>query len=92
MRLSGSKILYLVTLQRQEDRTLLFQCLLKLNEDRIATKHLQNVYLIFVRVLSDVNYEGTEQWMVAFQMLIATANAVYVNFLESWKVFSSELQ
>ena len=40
--LSDSKILYLFMLQRQEDRTLLFQCLLNLNENSIATKHLQS--------------------------------------------------
>lgn len=38
---SDSKILYLFMLQRQEDRMLLFLCLLMLNENRIVTKHLQ---------------------------------------------------
>lgn len=39
--LSDSKILYSFMMQRQEDRMLLFLCLLKLNENRIATKLLQ---------------------------------------------------
>lgn len=55
-----SKILYLFMLQRQEDTMLLFQFLLNLNENRIATKHLQSIYLIFVRVLGEANYDGTE--------------------------------
>lgn len=58
--LSDSKILYLFMLQRQEDRMLFFQCLLNLNENRIATKNLQRIYLIFVRVLGEANYDETE--------------------------------
>jgi len=42
--LSDPKILHLFMLQRQEGRTLLFQCLLNLKENRIDTKHLQSMF------------------------------------------------